>query len=78
MESKLNNQKQIKIVLVGPAAVGKTTFRHIFFDRDNPFDLLQKSLEPTHNIETNVYSFETLIAVHDLAGQQLDDWPWDG
>lgn len=64
----------IKIVFVGPGGVGKTTIRKIFFEQDNPIKLLEDSLEPTYGVETALYDVGKQIAVHDLAGQQLDEW----
>ncbi|HME50877.1 MAG TPA: hypothetical protein VKM55_01545 [Candidatus Lokiarchaeia archaeon] len=64
-----------KIVLVGPMAAGKTTFKRVFFEDANPLDLLDQSLEPTRGIETDAYKhFSSTIAVWDLAGQENDNW----
>ncbi|GAB4326965.1 MAG: hypothetical protein Kow0069_33710 [Promethearchaeota archaeon] len=64
----------IKIAVMGPSGVGKTTLRKIFFDQSNPIELLAKRLEPTYGVETHRYELGNSIVVHDLAGQQLDDW----
>lgn len=64
----------IKIILIGPSNVGKTTIRKIFFEQESPIQLLHESLEPTKGVETEIYNLEGPIAVHDLAGQQLEDW----
>ena len=64
----------IKIILIGPSNVGKTTLRKIFFEYESPIKLLQEFLEPTKGVETEIYNLEGPIAVHDLAGQQLEDW----
>ncbi len=66
--------KNIKIILIGPSGVGKTTLRKIFFEQENPLKLLKQTLEPTRGVETNIYDVEGSIAVHDLAGQQLEEW----
>jgi GTPase SAR1 family protein len=63
-----------KIIIAGPAGVGKTTLRRVFFDHDNPLELLRHSLEPTVNVETTLYTFDSTIAIYDLAGQQLNSW----
>jgi GTPase SAR1 family protein len=69
-----NLKDSVKILILGPAGIGKTTLRKIFFDQDNPFELIQKTLEPTINVEINSYPFDSNIAVYDLAGQQLEEW----
>ncbi|MHA1728491.1 MAG: hypothetical protein ACTSWY_07135 [Promethearchaeota archaeon] len=66
--------KNVKIVFLGPSGVGKTSLKKIFFEHSNPIDLIQKSLEPTFGVETTFYDLKTTIAVHDLAGQQLNEW----
>jgi len=64
-----------KIVLVGPMATGKTTFKRVFFEDANPLELLSQGLEPTRGIETDAYKYLTsTIAVWDLAGQENDTW----
>jgi GTPase SAR1 family protein len=69
-----NLKDSVKIVILGPPGIGKTTLRKIFFDQENPFELVQQTLEPTINVDINTYSFDTNISVHDLAGQQLEEW----
>ncbi len=64
----------IKVLIVGPSGVGKTTLKKVFFDQDNPLKLLSESLEPTYGVDTNLYDFGSKIAVHDLAGQQLEEF----
>ncbi len=64
----------IKVLIVGPSGVGKTTLKKVFFDQDNPIKLLSESLEPTYGVETNLYDFGSKIAVHDLAGQQMEEF----
>ncbi|MHA1793425.1 MAG: Rab family GTPase [Promethearchaeota archaeon] len=69
-----NNEKK-KLILVGPAGVGKTTFKNVFFDGVNPFKLLKESLKPTRGYESSTYTYlSRLIAVWDLAGQEIDSW----
>ncbi len=60
--------------MIGPSGVGKTTIRKIFFEQENPLKLLNQTLEPTRGVETSIYNLEGSIAVHDLAGQQLEEW----
>jgi len=64
----------IKILLVGPSGVGKTTLRKIFFDQANPIQLLAETLEPTRGVETSLYNFGGNVAIFDLAGQQMEDF----
>ncbi|MEX2684887.1 MAG: Rab family GTPase [Candidatus Sigynarchaeota archaeon] len=67
-----------KIVLIGPKASGKTTFKRVFFEAANPLQLLKESLEPTRGVETNMYTaFSRAISVWDLAGQEIDHWLGD-
>ena len=64
-----------KLVLVGPAAAGKTTFKRVFFENANPLQLLNEGLDPTRGIENTVVKcFSEMIAVWDLAGQELHEW----
>jgi len=64
----------VKVLIVGPGGVGKTTLKKVFFDQDSPIKLLSESLEPTYGVDTNLYDLGGKIAVHDLAGQQLEDF----
>jgi predicted transcriptional regulator len=64
----------IKIVFIGQKGVGKSTLRKILFEQESPIKLLQDSLEPTYGVETNVYDIGSKMAIHDLAGQQLNEW----
>ncbi len=66
--------RNLKIILIGPSGVGKTTLRKIFFEQENPLKLLNQTLEPTRGVETRIYDIEGAIAIHDLAGQQLEEW----
>jgi GTPase SAR1 family protein len=64
-----------KLVLIGPMASGKTTFKRIFFEDINPLQLLKSSLEPTRGVETSAYKlFSETLAVWDLAGQEIEEW----
>ena len=64
-----------KIVLVGPAGVGKTSIYNSYFEMGNPKTLLNHSLEPTRGINSNLYSlFDSSFGVFDLAGQENDLW----
>jgi len=64
-----------KIVLVGPAGVGKTSIYNSFFEMGNPKSLLDDSLEPTRGINSSLYSlFDSHFGVFDLAGQENDLW----
>ena len=64
----------LKFTIVGPAGVGKTTLKRIFFEQIDPLKLLEESLEPTYGAETSTYDLGKEICVFDLAGQQLDEW----
>ncbi len=71
----INEQDKKKIVLVGPSACGKTTFKRVFFEDANPIQLVKASLDPTRGVETDTYAaFSKLISVWDLAGQEIDHW----
>ncbi len=64
-----------KMVLVGPAGVGKTSICKSFFEMGNPKTLLDDSLEPTRGINSSLYSlFNSHFGVFDLAGQENDLW----
>jgi len=64
-----------KIVLVGPAGVGKTSIYNSFFEMGNPKTLLDDSLEPTRGMNSSLYSlFDSHFGVFDLAGQENDLW----
>ena len=64
-----------KIILVGPAGVGKTSIFNSFFEMGNPKSLLDDSLEPTRGINSSLYSlFDSYFGVFDLAGQENDLW----
>jgi GTPase SAR1 family protein len=67
-----------KLVLVGPAAAGKTTFKRVFFENVNPLKLFDDGLDPTRGIENSTFSyFSKMIGVWDLAGQELSSWLGD-
>lgn len=77
-KTQLDVEKKHKIILVGPQAVGKSTFKKVFFENVNPLKLLDNGLEPTRGIDSSVYSyFNQMIGVWDLAGQELDTWLGD-
>ena len=64
-----------KIVLVGPAGVGKTSIYNSYFEMGNPKTLLDHSLEPTRGINSSLYSlFDSHFGIFDLAGQENDLW----
>ena len=64
-----------KMVLVGPAGVGKTSICKSYFDMGNPKTLLDVSLQPTRGINSNMYSlFNSQFGVFDLAGQENEIW----
>ena len=63
-----------KIIFTGPAGVGKTTLRKIFFEGDNPTKLLEYSLTPTHGQESTLLKLQENIGVFDLAGQENQRW----
>lgn len=67
-----------KLVLLGRAGVGKTTLRKIFFDRESPLVLIKESIKPTLGVDVNSYNLGMNIAVHDLAGQELNHWLTEG
>lgn len=64
----------MKTLLVGPGGAGKTTLRKIFFEQEDPLQLISQTLEPTLGVDTNQYELGTTLAIHDLAGQQLEEW----
>jgi len=64
-----------KMVLVGPAGVGKTSIFNSYFEMANPKTLLDDSLEPTRGINSSLYSlFNSHFGIFDLAGQENDLW----
>ena len=64
-----------KMVLVGPAGVGKTSIYNSYFEMGNPKTLLDHSLEPTRGVNSSLYSlFDSHFGVFDLAGQENDLW----
>jgi GTPase SAR1 family protein len=77
-KDSIHPQARKKIVLIGPKASGKTTFKRIFFEDANPLQLVKESLDPTRGVETDVYAFfSRVISVWDLAGQEMDSWLGD-
>ncbi|MFX0101085.1 MAG: hypothetical protein ACFFCS_16035 [Candidatus Hodarchaeota archaeon] len=63
-----------KITFIGPAGVGKTTLRKIFFEGENSQYLLRFALDPTLGKESIVLDFKDKIGVFDLAGQENKRW----
>ena len=64
----------IKIVFLGMPSVGKTTFKKIFFEEEDPEKLLKNPLEPTIDLDISYCEVGKKIAIHDLAGQNIADW----
>ncbi|MHA1720493.1 MAG: GTPase domain-containing protein [Promethearchaeota archaeon] len=65
----------IKLVLVGPMDVGKSTLRKWLFEGESIFKLLENPLEPTYGVENYSYHlFLKDIGVFDLAGQENEKW----
>ena len=64
-----------KMVLVGPAGVGKTSIYNSYFEMSNPKTLLDEPLEPTRGVNSSSYSlFNSHFGIFDLAGQENDLW----
>ena len=64
-----------KLVLVGPAGVGKTSIYNSIFEMGNPKSFLDEALEPTRGFNSSIYSlFNSRFGVFDLAGQENDLW----
>lgn len=63
-----------KIIICGPAGVGKTTIRRIFFEGQNAEELLEHALEPTHGQESIILDLDEKVGVFDLAGQENERW----
>ncbi len=63
-----------KIVFFGPPNAGKTTLRKIFFEQEEPEQLIINPLEPTQGIDRLILNYEEKIGVFDLAGQQYRRW----
>ncbi|MHA1149696.1 MAG: ADP-ribosylation factor-like protein [Promethearchaeota archaeon] len=62
-----------KIIIIGRAAVGKTTIKKIIFEGTNPKSLLENPLSPTRGIEISNYSWLDLqLGLFDTSGQELD------
>jgi len=61
-----------KIVLIGRSGVGKTSIKKAIFEGVLPDNLILFPLEPTHGINTSIYSWLDLeLGVFDTAGQEL-------
>ena len=64
-----------KIVLIGPAGTGKTSFMKTFFEKYSPISLLKEPLNPSRGINTsNYYLLDIKLGLFDLAGQENDLW----
>ena len=64
-----------KILLVGPPGAGKTTIKKAYFDRLDPYELLQNPLDPSRGFSSNLYSYsKSNLGIFDLAGQENDRW----
>lgn len=74
---RTKNKNHLKIILIGPAGIGKTTIKKMFFESANPLDNLSSILEPTIGVEINEYSQENSILIYDLAGQELNRWLYE-
>lgn len=65
--------KEKKVMLVGLPGVGKSTIREVFFQYEDPKELLENSLEPTRGIEHFNYVMSDInLSILDSAGQELD------
>ena len=64
-----------KILLIGPPSAGKTTIKQVFFEKVNPYKLINNTLPPTRGINSKVYTLNDFeIGVFDLAGQENKNW----
>ncbi len=72
-----NKPINFKIIFLGPSGAGKTTLKKVFFEQASTLRLLSNPLEPTLGLDTQIYDIGAnrgLFAIHDLAGQQLEEW----
>ncbi len=68
-------QTKNKVIIIGPPATGKTTITNVFFKKANPLRLLNKPLEPTRGVNSNLFSlFNSQLGIFDLAGQENENW----
>lgn len=78
MQIKIKKLKMIqnrKILLVGPPGAGKTTIKKVYFDKVDPWELLQNPLGPSRGFSSNIYSYSNSnLGIFDLAGQENDRW----
>lgn len=64
-----------KILLIGPPGAGKTTIKKVYFDKEDPWELFQDTLDPSRGISSNMYSYsDSNLGVFDLAGQENERW----
>ncbi|MHA2001399.1 MAG: GTPase [Promethearchaeota archaeon] len=64
-----------KLLFIGPAAVGKSSIRNLFFEGKSSEDLLNHSLEPTYGLLHFNYDWMDLdLGVADLAGQEMQKY----
>ncbi len=62
-----------KIILIGRAAVGKTSIRKVIFEGVNPQEVINSPLSPTRGVESSIYSWMDLeLGLFDTAGQEID------
>ncbi|MFX1398801.1 MAG: ADP-ribosylation factor-like protein [Promethearchaeota archaeon] len=63
----------IKIIILGRAAVGKTSIAKVVFEGIDATKLLNNPLSPTRGIEINNYKWMDLdLGLFDLSGQEID------
>lgn len=75
---KKDDNTQKKLILIGPAAAGKTTFKRVFFENVNPLKMIDEGLDPTRGIEnTTLTYFAQSVGVWDLSGQEIRSWLGD-
>lgn len=68
-------QKDKKIVFVGYPNAGKTTINRVYFEKINPFYLLENPLLPSRGIDSTIYSISSSkLGIFDLAGQENELW----
>jgi GTPase SAR1 family protein len=64
-----------KILIIGPPCAGKTTIKQVFFEKMNPFKLINETLSPTKGISLSVFTlWDYELGIFDLAGQENNLW----